>query len=213
MMKRIALTMFLAVAFVSLNAQNINEDKLTNLENKQQTGYNVTTATLKSASRLFKSADDLTSVILVVPKGSQVEVLDSGNAYLKVVYEENEGYILSRHAEIDRIAVPAEEERKLKQDFPVVEEQDQVQSRSTVVREKSRFTYLEEKYGTSMAARLNAGKIWKGMNSEMIRDSWGKPDKINREINGNTVKEEWIYRTTWLFIENNTLQEWGPVRK
>jgi len=64
-----------------------------------------------------------------------------------------------------------------------------------------------------MAARLNAGKIWKGMNSEMIRDSWGKPDKINREINGNTVKEEWIYRTTWLFIENNTLQEWGPVRK
>ena len=25
-----------------------------------------------------------------------------------------------------------------------------------------------------MAARLYAGKIWKGMNSEMVKDSWGQ---------------------------------------
>ena len=28
-----------------------------------------------------------------------------------------------------------------------------------------------------MAARLYAGKIWKGMNSEMVRDSWGAAAK------------------------------------
>jgi hypothetical protein len=64
-----------------------------------------------------------------------------------------------------------------------------------------------------MAARLNAGKIWKGMTAEMVNDSWGTADKINRIISGNVVKEEWIYRTTWLYFENNTLLEWGPVRK
>ena len=63
-----------------------------------------------------------------------------------------------------------------------------------------------------MAARLGAGKIWKGMSAEMVRDSWGSPSKINRVI-GNNVREEWVYRNTWLFIENNTLVDWGPVKQ
>jgi hypothetical protein len=77
----------------------------------------------------------------------------------------------------------------------------------------SRFTYLESKYGSSMAAKLVSGKIWKGMNAEMVRDSWGKPQKINRVIAGNTIKEEWIYSSTWLYIENDNLVEWGPIRR
>ena len=64
-----------------------------------------------------------------------------------------------------------------------------------------------------MASRLIAGKIWKGMSGEMVRDSWGKPLKINRVISGNTVKEEWIYKTTWLYIEDDLLMTWGPVQK
>ena len=64
-----------------------------------------------------------------------------------------------------------------------------------------------------MAARLIAGKIWKGMTSEMVRDSWGKPLKINRVINSNTIQEESIYNNTWLYIENDTLTDWGPTRK
>ena len=212
-MKKLALILILTLGYCSLQAHNINEEKITRLEQGSKTQENQSTATLKSASRLFKNPDDLTSVIMVIPVGSQVEVLDSDSIYLKVVYEENEGYIFRRHATLDTPSIPAEKERELKQDFPVVQEQSQVQSRDPDVREKSRFTYLEDKYGTSMAARLNSGKIWRGMNAEMVRDSWGRPDKISREINGNTVREEWTYRTTWLYFENNTLQNWGPVRK
>ena len=36
-----------------------------------------------------------------------------------------------------------------------------------------------------MASRLYSGKIWKGMNAEMVRDSWGRAGKINRVISGN----------------------------
>ena len=64
-----------------------------------------------------------------------------------------------------------------------------------------------------MADRLYAGKIWKGMNSEMVKDSWGEAEKINRVISGNVIKEEWIFRSTWLYFENNTLLEWGSVKK
>jgi hypothetical protein len=46
----------------------------------------------------------------------------------------------------------------------------------------------------------------------MILDSWGNPKKINRIISGNVIKEEWIFRNTWLYIENDILAEWGPIR-
>jgi hypothetical protein len=64
-----------------------------------------------------------------------------------------------------------------------------------------------------MAARLIAGKIWKGMTAEMVRDSWGSPVKINRVIRNNSAKEEWIFKNTWLYIENNSLVEWGPISR
>jgi hypothetical protein len=69
------------------------------------------------------------------------------------------------------------------------------------------------KANTGQAARLNAGKIWKGMSSEMVKDSWGKAEKVNRVINGNVINEEWIYKNSWLYFENNTLVEWGPRKK
>jgi hypothetical protein len=77
----------------------------------------------------------------------------------------------------------------------------------------NRFSYLDYKYGTSMAARIYSGKIWKGMTSEMVKDSWGSPSRINKVIRGNTIKEEWIYRNTWLYIVDDTLVDWGPAVK
>ncbi len=77
----------------------------------------------------------------------------------------------------------------------------------------NRFSYLENKYGTNMATKLISGKIWKGMNTEMVKDSWGKAQKINRVISGNTIKEEWIYRNSWLYFENDELIEWGAAKR
>jgi hypothetical protein len=163
------------------------------------------TATLKTASRLFATKDDLTSVILIIPADSVVSVLDSDSTYFHVVFEDNEGYIFKRQAVLDKIAVynqqPAQSQPAVQETQPIKEQK------------QSRFSYLENKYGTNMAARLMAGKIWKGMNSEMVSDSWGTPQKINRVISGNIIKEEWIFRNSWLYFENNTLVEWGPVRK
>ena len=38
----------------------------------------------------------------------------------------------------------------------------------------------------------------------------GNSQKDKQVISGNIVKEEWIYKNTWLYFENNTLVEWGP---
>jgi len=47
----------------------------------------------------------------------------------------------------------------------------------------SRYTYLENKYGPSLAAVVS-GKIWKGMNAQMVKDSWAH----QRKSTGNKWK-------------------------
>lgn len=196
----------LSIGAAVVNAQSNKADQLQALEQNQASGQKITaTATLKSSSRLFASKDDLTSVILIIPADSVVSVLDSDSTYFHVIFQDNEGYIFKRHAVLNKESAST---RQTMQSQQAVEQAPPVQEQ-----QQSRFSYLENKYGTNMAARLISGKIWKGMNSEMVADSWGTAEKINRVINGNIVKEEWIFKNTWLYFENNTLVEWGPVRK
>ena len=205
-MKKIIYTSFIFLFAITINAQEDKTNVLQNLENDQTVNQNVTaTATLKSASRLFADKNDLTSVILVIPEGSSVDVLGSDDTYLHVIYEENEGYIYANQAVVTKnpVAQPpaAIKEAPIQKEMPV--------RRNQIT---SRFSYLEDKYGSSVGQKIYEGKIWKGMSSEMIKDSWGSPRKINKVLSGNIVKEEWTYRDTWLYIQNNTLTDWGSIK-
>ncbi len=209
------LVLFSAYAY----SQNTRTNVLENLENQQtitRENQPAFTATLKSATRLFADKDDLTSVIFVIPSGSEVEVLGADSTYLRVVYEEAEGFILKRHATVKQTPfssrAPAQSYEYAAKPSPQPQPEPQPQSQPQSD-QGSRFTYLENKYGTSMASKLISGKIWKGISAEMVRDSWGNPLKINRVISGNSVREEWIYKNSWLYIEDDILMTWGPVQK
>ena len=205
-MKKVIFLVLLIICVLPGKAQASKADILQYLEQNKTVDQNaIITATLKSSSRLFKTKEDLTSVIVVIPSGSTVTVIGSDSTYLHVTYEDNEGFILKRHAVIDKSPVIS---TKAPPSQPKVQETQPLQTQVM-----NRFTSLENKYGTSMAARLYAGKIWKGMSSEMVKDSWGTAVKINREVSGNIIKEEWIYKTTWLYFENKILVDWGPLTK
>jgi hypothetical protein len=204
-MKKLLLSALLVLLFTSLNSQETKTDVLQSLEKDQAADQNaIITATIKSATRLFKDKDDLTSVILIIPPDSIVYVIASDDTFMNVDYEGNAGYIYSRHAEINKTADLAQ---------PAVQQMSAGQEANPVQEQKvSRYTYLENKYGSSIAPRLYSGKIWKGMNTQMVKDSWGSPKKINRVISGNIVKDEWIYNNTWLHFQNSTLTSWGQVK-
>ena len=198
-MKKLILPVLFIIAVLSVYAQTEKTSLPEDLEaNQTQAQDNAPTATTKAATRLFKIKDDLTSVIMIIPAGSVVSVLGSDSTHLIVNFEENKGYIFRKHAVIDKAPATFNEMQS---------------AREAQVPADSRYDALERKYGPAMASRLYAGKIWKGMNSEMTRDSWGAAERVNRIISGNVIKEEWIYRSTWLYFENNTLLEWGPVKK
>jgi hypothetical protein len=221
MKKIISIFCLLSIVLVA-EAQMSRADQLKSLEQNSSNNQNINqlqnnsdqemTATLKSAARLFGAKDDLTTVIMIIPSGSTVAVLGSDSTYYKVQFEENEGYILKRQAVIDNS--PAQKKQSSASEAGNQEQVTQNRNRPVAQQDQqSRFSYLEDKYGSAMAARLNAGKIWKGMSAEMVKDSWGSPQKINRVINGNTMNEEWTYKSTRLYLENNKLIDWGPVRR
>jgi hypothetical protein len=207
-MKRLIISFLSVLMFLNTGAQNQGQAVLEELEKKEPAGQEFRlTATITSATRIFSDKNDLTSVIMVIPKGSVVEVIGSDSTYFHVLFEDSDGYIYRRHAELNKTAEAPQ---------PVIQKNEtyarKSQPESGRQRQQNRLAYLEEKYGTAMAAKLAAGKIWKGMNAEMIKDSWGTPLKVNRVISGNTVKEELVYKSSWLYLENDRLIEWGPVK-
>ena len=204
-MKKLIISFLLIVLAFLANAQDTKVNVLQGLESSQSQNQDVKlTATLNKATRLFGVKEDITTVIMIIPSGEVVDVLGSDSTYFHVVYQESEGYILRRHATLNNVNTQVN---------PSIQQQTNVQEEQPAQHQQvSRFSYLENKYGTSMAASLIAGKIWKGMTTDIVQDSWGTPKKINRVFSGNIVKEEWIYNNSWLFFENDTLTDWGPVK-
>jgi hypothetical protein len=216
-MKRIfltAATVFFSLSFVL--AQQVKSDLLEKLEQ----GTNVQQQPLKGvtngALRLFGEKDDLTTVIMIVPNGAEVEILEQGIEYHLVKYQENTGFLVASKVEITRQVVRQQEvqQQAVMQQQGV--QQQRVNQQQGVQQEyqmnpENRLTYLEHKYGRNIASRIYAGKIWKGMTPEMVTDAWGEPDRVNRVTRKNVQMEEWIYRSTWLLMEQGKLMEWGPV--
>ena len=246
MKKIIVSASLILISLISAEGQAGRTNALEDLENTRSQSsvqeYGATATTTRS-TRLFGAKDDLTTVILVIPSGSVVNVLGADSTYLQVSFEENEGYIFKKHATIDKSKASqsqfspkkvseeaqnqhnAEARNQNQNQYNQQNQQNQNnnQNQQNQYNQQarqgnqnqgmSRFSYLENKYGTNMAARLISGKIWKGMNTEMVKDSWGKAQKTNRVINGNTIREEWIYSNSWLYFENDELVEWGPAKR
>ena len=202
-MKIIFASAFILIISSTLQAEGSNSGRISSMfqSSVQDSGY---TATMKSASRLFRYRDDLSSVILIIPADSVVNVLAGEGVYLRVDYEGNVGYVYSSQAEINK-PVP--------KTVPAVSGNlEAVQKIQVPDQRMSRFTYLENRYGRSVGTKIYEGKIWKGMTPGMVKDSWGSPRKINRVVKDNNVTDEWIYGNTWLHFTNNLLTDWGPVK-
>lgn len=177
----------------------------------------------KGAVRLFADKDDLTSVIELLPDGTIVEAISADTLFTLIRLGDVQGYVKS-----DRLtaALPVvtntdpvtEYEREAGLLQPVAEPVQEAAQVQVPVDEQyrqvptERFQVLSEKYGADLGLKLYQHKVWKGITSEMARDSWGKPKQINRMYVDTNVDEEWIYSRSYLYFRDGVLIEWGPVK-
>lgn len=123
------------------------------------------------------------------------------------VYEDNQSsdgfkYYLVSYNGVSGIVFRTEVETQ-------VEEQYRLAKEETILKEQRiQLEILQEKYGKTNGERVFKNMIWLGMTREMIIDSWGKPNDINKTVGSWGVHEQWIYNTSYLYIENGTLTSW-----
>ncbi len=67
---------------------------------------------------------------------------------------------------------------------------------------------LYRKYGKKIGGRLATGKIWKGMTEQMLKDSWGLPDRKTRNKKKWGLFTQWYYGTITFYFKNGKLTDW-----
>jgi len=191
-MKKAILFVFVLFAALSLTAQDLQK------------------LATKGAVRLFADKDDLTSVIQIIPDATIVEAVSADTLFTLIRWEDIEGYVKSDRltAALPVVTTSQPEVQPVQEAAPVQPVPD-VQARQVPT---DRFQALVDKYGFDLAKPIYQHKVWKGISSDMARDSWGKPVQINRMYVDRSVEEEWIYSQKYLYFRDGLLVDWGPVR-
>lgn len=191
-MKKAILFVFVLFAGLSLMAQDLQK------------------LATKGAVRLFADKEDLSSVIQIIPDGTVVEAISADTLFTLIRLGEVEGYVKSDRltAALPVVTTTQPEVQPVQEAAPVQPVTD-VQARQIST---DRFQTLVDKYGTDLASKIYQHKVWKGITSDMARDSWGKPKQINKMYVDNSIDEEWIYSKSYLYFRDGVLIEWGPVK-
>jgi hypothetical protein len=76
-----------------------------------------------------------------------------------------------------------------------------------------RFRKLRTKYGNPNALSILHGRFYIGWTKDMVIESIGKPNDINRSVGSWGVHEQWVYgtdisHTKYLYFENGILKSY-----
>ncbi len=73
---------------------------------------------------------------------------------------------------------------------------------------KALKTFYAKRYGRKVGNRIINKQIWKGMTENMLKDSWGKPDRINKNIEKWGRFTQWLYGKIEFFFRDGKLTGW-----
>jgi len=80
---------------------------------------------------------------------------------------------------------------------------------------RARTAWLVQKFGVEPAERIMARKVWQGMTSEQLLESWGQPEDVDEKVMKSKTKQVWKYKEIGknryrqrVFIENNFVVGW-----
>ena len=69
------------------------------------------------------------------------------------------------------------------------------------------------KYGEDDGRRVSQGRIWTGMTDDMLRDSWGEPDRTTKNVEPWGVFTQWYYGEITFFFRDGRLTAWEDKSK
>jgi hypothetical protein len=69
-----------------------------------------------------------------------------------------------------------------------------------------------DKFGKEIGSRIYNKQIWKGMTEKMLSASWGKPDKIDKNVEKWGTFTQWYYGKITFFFRDGKLTDWEELK-
>jgi hypothetical protein len=115
-------------------------------------------------------------------------------------------------SEFDSLLIAKKQNDFSKQNL--IDEITELKKISSDLSEKIRLATLEieklytDRFGKDTGVRIYNKQIWKGMTEKMLQASWGKPDKIDKNIEKWGSFTQWYYGKITFFFRDNKLTDW-----
>lgn len=100
----------------------------------------------------------------------------------------------------------------------LLKEINDLKKKSAGLDEEIRIATLEieklytNKFGKEFGIRIYNKQIWKGMTDKMLQASWGKPDKIDKNVEKWGTFTQWYYGKITFFFRDGKLTDWEELK-
>lgn len=137
-----------------------------------------------------------------IKKGQSVDVLEIADAYYKVDYKGNIGYVSDLFI-FDPELIKIAKDRKA----DIIERQDSIAKSNRIAHK----LFLVEQYGSYRASLIEKKQVCIGMSKSEALESWGDPSSINKTTYSFGVHEQWVYqeenfKNRYLYFEDGILK-------
>ena len=136
-----------------------------------------------------------------IKKGQAVDVLEIADAYYKVNYKGNVGFV-SELFIYDTDLIKIAKDRK----DQIIAKQDSIAKANRIAHK----LFLVEQYGAHRASLIEKKQVCIGMTMGEALESWGDPSSINKTTYSFGVHEQWVYegedfKNRYLYFEDGVL--------
>ncbi|GAB2488452.1 hypothetical protein GCM10027164_17070 [Algoriphagus taiwanensis] len=170
-----------------------------------------------------KTPDTTGEVISRLKIGTKARLLDIEKDHVKVRINNEIGYIsqafidkpspLKEYFDQYKIFIAEQEkQRKIREQEikdSIYQENLKVQDAKLKAYREARKKELIKKYGPTSGEKVFNKLIWIGMTEEMLLDSWGSPNDINRTVTSSLVRKQYVYSGgRYVYVENGKVVAW-----
>lgn len=173
--------------------------------------FGQTTAIVKDRGILLDDSSILGNVIMRFNGNTKITILENAGDFYKTCYNDKCGYIsevwLEQSDELKKMKSDNAETWKEKQNL--IEKDRLIKIKEEDNRRLAeRITLYTKKYGKTNGTLVAKNMIQTGMTKDMVIDSRGLPETINETVTSWGTRQQWVYKSSYLYFENGKLISW-----
>lgn len=158
-----------------------------------------------------------------VHKGDSVQVIDFNKDYYKILYDGIYGWVYKefvkggedlaifrdKYESVQNEQKAADKLEQQKRAEQARLEREKEENEELIENYRKRKSSLTRRFGSSTTSKILNNQVWIGMTKEMLGESLGHPQDINRTVTAGNVSEQWVYgRGRYVYLDNNIVTSW-----